>query len=129
MPNMKTVRLPCGQQVPALGQGTWNMGDDPALRAGELAALRHGFDLGMTLIDTAEMYGEGLAESLVGEAIAEAKKQTQLHGMGEFGGAAQPAKDRVDRPGDGVRRGLDFGRRELIGGCGRRFFEGGDYGL
>jgi aldehyde reductase len=46
------------------------MGDDPALRAGELAALRHGMDLGLTLIDTAEMYGEGLAESLVGEAIA-----------------------------------------------------------
>jgi diketogulonate reductase-like aldo/keto reductase len=56
--------------VPALGQGTWNMGDDPALRAGELAALRHGIELGLTLIDTAEMYGEGLAESLVGEAIA-----------------------------------------------------------
>jgi aldehyde reductase len=67
---MKTVLLPCGQRVPALGQGTWNMGDDPALRAGELAALRHGIELGLTLIDTAEMYGEGLAESLVGEAIA-----------------------------------------------------------
>jgi aldehyde reductase len=67
---MKTVLLPCGERVPALGQGTWNMGDDPSQRAGELAALRHGIDLGMTLIDTAEMYGEGLSESLVGEAIA-----------------------------------------------------------
>jgi diketogulonate reductase-like aldo/keto reductase len=56
--------------VPALGQGTWNMGDDPALRAEELATLRLGLDLGLTLIDTAEMYGEGLSESLVGEAIA-----------------------------------------------------------
>ena len=46
------------------------MGDDPALRAGELAALRHGIDLGLTLIDAAEMYGDGLSESLVGEAIA-----------------------------------------------------------
>ena len=67
---MKTVLLPCGERVPALGQGTWNMGDDPSARADELAALRLGLDLGMTLIDTAEMYGEGLSESLVGEAIA-----------------------------------------------------------
>jgi len=67
---MKTVLLPCGERVPALGQGTWNMGDDPALRAEELATLRLGLDLGLTLLDTAEMYGEGLSESLVGEAIA-----------------------------------------------------------
>jgi aldehyde reductase len=67
---MKTVLLPCGERVPALGQGTWNMGDDPALRAEELATLRLGLDLGLRLIDTAEMYGEGLSESLVGEAIA-----------------------------------------------------------
>ena len=67
---MKTVLLPCGVRVPALGQGTWNMGDDPAARTGELEALRHGVELGLTLIDTAEMYGEGRAESLVGEAIA-----------------------------------------------------------
>jgi diketogulonate reductase-like aldo/keto reductase len=56
--------------MPRFGQGTWNMGDDPARRAGELAALRVGIDLGMTLIDTAEMYGDGRSESLVGEAIA-----------------------------------------------------------
>ncbi len=67
---MKTIYFPCGLQVPALGQGTWNMGETPAQRAGELASLRLGLDLGLTLIDTAEMYGEGLAESLVGEAIA-----------------------------------------------------------
>jgi diketogulonate reductase-like aldo/keto reductase len=53
-----------------LGQGTWNMGDDPARRREELEALRLGIELGMTLIDTAEMYGDGRAESLVGEAIA-----------------------------------------------------------
>ena len=75
---MKTVLLPCGEQVPALGQGTWNMGDDPALRAGELAALRHGLDLGLTLIDTAEMYGEGLSESLVGEAVAGRRDEVVL---------------------------------------------------
>jgi aryl-alcohol dehydrogenase-like predicted oxidoreductase len=67
---MKTVLLPCGSRLPALGQGTWNMGDDPAQRAEELASLRLGIDLGLTLIDTAEMYGDGLSESLVGEAIA-----------------------------------------------------------
>jgi diketogulonate reductase-like aldo/keto reductase len=67
---MKTVRLPSGEQVAALGQGTWNMGDDRATRAEEIAALRHGLDLGLTLIDTAEMYGSGRSESLVAEAIA-----------------------------------------------------------
>ncbi len=67
---MKTVALPSGERVPALGQGTWNMGDRPAQRASELAALRLGLDRGLTLIDTAEMYGDGRSESLVAEAIA-----------------------------------------------------------
>jgi diketogulonate reductase-like aldo/keto reductase len=66
---MKLVTLPSGEKVPAFGQGTWHMGDDPGARAEELAALRLGLDLGATLIDTAEMYGEGRAEELVGEAI------------------------------------------------------------
>ncbi|MBO8196170.1 aldo/keto reductase [Streptomyces oryzae] len=66
---MRTVNLPSGTPVPALGQGTWHMGDDPARRAQELDALRAGVDLGMTLIDTAEMYGSGAAEELVGEAV------------------------------------------------------------
>ena len=67
---MKTVTLPGGVAVPALGQGTWNMGERPAARAEELATLRLGLDLGLSLIDTAEMYGEGQAEELVGEALA-----------------------------------------------------------
>jgi diketogulonate reductase-like aldo/keto reductase len=66
---MKTITFPDGTQVPALGQGTWMMGENPALCAQEIAALREGIDLGMTLIDTAEMYGDGKAEQLVGEAI------------------------------------------------------------
>src|SRR5882724_6532318 len=66
---MKTISLPSGAKVPALGQGTWNMGEDKRHRSRELAALRRGIDLGMTLIDTAEMYGEGASEELVGEAI------------------------------------------------------------
>jgi diketogulonate reductase-like aldo/keto reductase len=67
---MKTVLLPSGERVAALGQGTWYMGDGHAPRAEEIAALRLGLDLGLTLIDTAEMYGDGRAETLVGEAIA-----------------------------------------------------------
>lgn len=67
---MKDVLLPCGERVPALGMGTWNIGDDPSRRAEEIATLRLGLDLGLRLIDTAEMYGEGLSETLVGEAIA-----------------------------------------------------------
>jgi diketogulonate reductase-like aldo/keto reductase len=56
--------------VPALGQGTWKMGERKASAAREVAALRHGIDLGMTLIDTAEMYGEGGAEEIVARAIS-----------------------------------------------------------
>lgn len=67
---MKTVRLPSGEQVPALGQGTWFMGEDRSARKAEVAALQLGLDLGLTLIDTAEMYAEGGAEQVVGEAIA-----------------------------------------------------------
>jgi len=67
---MKHIELPSGERVAALGQGTWNIGDDPARRAEEIAALRLGIDLGLTLIDTAEMYGDGRSETLVGEAIA-----------------------------------------------------------
>jgi diketogulonate reductase-like aldo/keto reductase len=67
---MRTVMLPCGEAVPALGMGTWFMGEKPGRRADELATLRLGLDLGCSLIDTAEMYGDGLAEALVGEALA-----------------------------------------------------------
>ncbi|MDT1062853.1 aldo/keto reductase [Paracoccus sp. CPCC 101403] len=63
------TKLPDGETVPSLGQGTWMMAEDAEDRAAELAALRCGLDLGMTLIDTAEMYGEGAAEELVAEAI------------------------------------------------------------
>jgi len=67
---MTDYLLPSGSRMPVLGQGTWNMGEDPAARAEEVAALRLGLDLGVTLIDSAEMYGEGGAEEVVGEAIA-----------------------------------------------------------
>ena len=67
---MKTITLPSGQQVPALGLGTWNIGDNPAQRAEEIATIQQALDLGVTLIDTAEMYGEGRSETLIGEALA-----------------------------------------------------------
>ena len=62
--------------LPRMGQGTWKMGEDPARRAEEIAALREGIALEMTMIDTAEMYGEGLSESLVGEAIRPLDRQS-----------------------------------------------------
>ena len=72
---MKTVLLPDGTRVPALGQGTWRMGESKDVRKEEVAALKLGIELGMTLIDTAEMYGEGGAEEVVAEAIAGQRKQ------------------------------------------------------
>jgi diketogulonate reductase-like aldo/keto reductase len=67
---MRTLGLPSGRVVPVLGQGTWEMGEKSERRQDEVAALRQGLDLGMTLIDTAEMYAEGGAEEVVAEAIA-----------------------------------------------------------
>ena len=76
--SLRRVRLHDGSSVPALGQGTWRLGSDRAARAREIAALRLGIDLGMTLIDTAEMYGDGAAEELVGEAIAGQRERVFL---------------------------------------------------
>jgi diketogulonate reductase-like aldo/keto reductase len=66
----RTTRLPAGEAVPVLGQGTWRMGEDDRRFAEEAAALRLGLDLGIGLIDTAEMYGSGGAERVVAEAVA-----------------------------------------------------------
>src|SRR6266581_390852 len=66
---MKTVQLSDGERVPALGQGTWGMGEKSKSHADEVEALRLCIDLGMTLVDTAEMYGEGGAEKVVADAI------------------------------------------------------------
>ena len=67
---MRTTKLPDGTPVPVLGLGTWNMGDRRGRAEDEAAALRLGLDLGMTLIDTAEMYADGGAEEVVAKAIA-----------------------------------------------------------
>ncbi len=75
---MKTLQLPSGQTVPILGMGTWQMGEQAQNRQSEIAALRHGLDLGLFLIDTAEMYGEGGAEEVVGQAIANQRSEVFL---------------------------------------------------
>jgi len=75
---MRTVRFASGETVPALGQGTWHLAEDPRRRGDEIAALQTGLDLGMTLIDTAEMYAGGASEQLVGEAIAGRRSEVYL---------------------------------------------------
>lgn len=75
---MKTIRLPDGTTVPTLGQGTWMMAEDWRVRSAEIVALRGGIDLGLTLIDTAEMYADGECERLVGEAIQGKRDQVFL---------------------------------------------------
>ena len=74
----RTVALPDGTKVPALGQGTWHMGERAGAARQEADALRLGIDLGMTLIDTAEMYADGASESVVGEAIAGQRERVFL---------------------------------------------------
>lgn len=72
---VRTTPLPGGRPMPILGQGTWRMGEELSSRKAEVAALRFGLDLGMNLIDTAEMYGEGGAEEVVAEAIADRREE------------------------------------------------------
>ncbi|WP_353190294.1 aldo/keto reductase [Pandoraea pnomenusa] len=75
---MRTIAFPQGDTVPVLGQGTWMMGEKPERRRDEIAALRLGVSLGMSLVDTAEMYGEGATERLVGEALDGLRDQVFL---------------------------------------------------
>jgi diketogulonate reductase-like aldo/keto reductase len=78
MAEMRKVELPSGEQVPALGQGTWHMGEDRRRHTDEVAALKLGIGLGMTLIDTAEMYASGGAEEVTREAIAGCRDEVFL---------------------------------------------------
>jgi diketogulonate reductase-like aldo/keto reductase len=73
---MQIVTLPAGESVPALGQGTWEL--ERGERSEAVKAVQLGLDLGMTLIDTAEMYGEGKAEEIVGEAIKGRREEVFL---------------------------------------------------
>jgi diketogulonate reductase-like aldo/keto reductase len=78
MADSRTTPLPGGERIPVLGIGTWNMGEKRQLRAAEIAALRLAVDLGMTVVDTAEMYGNGAAETLVAEALADRRREIFL---------------------------------------------------
>jgi len=69
------LKLKDGSSIDRIGQGTWKMGENPNSRESEIKALKKGLELGMTLIDTAEMYGDGRTESLIGEAIADYPRQ------------------------------------------------------
>lgn len=73
-----TVALPDGERIPVLGIGTWNMGEKRAKRTDEIAALQMAVDLGMRVIDTAEMYGGGAAETLVAEAVGDRRREIFL---------------------------------------------------
>jgi diketogulonate reductase-like aldo/keto reductase len=75
---MRTLRMLSGRSIPVIGQGTWGMGENPAKRQAEIAVLRLGLDHGLMLIDTAEMYGEGGAEEVIGEAIAGRRSEVFL---------------------------------------------------
>lgn len=75
---MQTLQLPSGQTIPVLGMGTWRMGESARNRQSEVNALRHGLDLGLSLIDTAEMYGEGGAEEVIAEAIVDRRSDVFL---------------------------------------------------
>ena len=75
---MRTLKLPSGQLIPILGMGTWQMGENAKNRQNEIDALRHGLDLGLSLIDTAEMYGEGGAEEVIAQAIANRRAEVFL---------------------------------------------------
>ena len=75
MTRIRSATLPGGETIPVLGQGTWRMGEDKSKRPSEVAALRTGIELGMNLIDTAELYADGGAERVVGEAIAGRRDQ------------------------------------------------------
>ena len=75
---LHTLTFPDGSVVPALGQGTWHIGEVEKQRAAEIKALQFGLDLGMTLIDTAEMYGDGGAEKVVGQAISGRRSEVYL---------------------------------------------------
>ena len=75
---MKTLQLISGREIPILGQGTWRMGEKASQKQAEIDALKLGIDLGMTLIDTAEMYGEGGAEKIVAEAILGRRQEVYL---------------------------------------------------
>jgi diketogulonate reductase-like aldo/keto reductase len=107
---MREVRIARDQAVPCLGQGTWNMGERPERRADEIAALRAGVELGLTVIDTAEMYGDGATEELVGEALVGIRDEVFLVSKAYPQNAS---RDRLERACDESLRRLRTDRLDL----------------
>jgi len=92
---VRTITLPSGERFPVLGLGTWRMGERRRNRGDEVAALRLGIDLGMSLIDTAELYDDGGAEELVGEAIEARRDEVFLVSKVQPSNAARTAAVRA----------------------------------
>lgn len=107
---MRQVMLPDGRGVPALGQGTWRMGEDPRRAADETAAIQAGLDLGMSLIDTAEMYGDGTTETWLGGALAGRRDEVFLVSKALPRNAS---RDRLPRSCDASLRRLRTDRLDL----------------
>ena len=110
MNDIGSITLPDGRRVPALGQGTWRMGEDPGRRAEETAALRAGIERGMTLVDTAEMYGEGATETFLGEALAGLRDRVFLVSKAYPQNAS---RSRLRRACEGSLRRLKTGKIDL----------------
>lgn len=116
---MREVVIVGGETVPCLGQGTWNMGERADRRADEIAALRAGVELGMTLVDTAEMYGDGATEELVGEALSGIRDDVFLVSKAYPQNAS---RDRLERACEASLRRLRTDRLDLyllhwVAGC------------
>ena len=95
---MRTIRLRSGEQISAIGQGTWYMGDRKSEAAREVTALQLGIDLGMTLIDTAEMYADGGAERIVAQALDGTRKILMCAAPATLIVGVQPAAVVHDEP-------------------------------
>jgi len=72
---MRSCKMPSGALMPVFGIGTWRMGESARRRPQELEAVKYAIELGYPMIDTAEMYGDGGAEEIVGEALAEHRQR------------------------------------------------------
>ncbi len=106
----RTVALPTGERVPAIGLGTWKMGESAATRDAEVGAVRHAIDLGYRLFDTAEMYGEGGAESVLGRALGDALRTGAVR-RDELFVVSKVYPHNADR--DGVPAACDRSRKRL----------------
>ncbi|WP_421360924.1 aldo/keto reductase [Agrobacterium rosae] len=96
--DIPTVTLPSGVSIPALGIGTWNMGEECAAEISEISSIRKSVELGMTVVDTAEMYADGKSEEVVGKAIVDIREQVFLVSkVYPFNASAQGTIDACER--------------------------------